>query len=286
MKTTDAYRLPIETVATYRRRLIKTGRITEDQSSILIIVGREDTGELEAQIRGSRYAWDVRLISIDAFIRLMKIRQDLDSPSVEERIRAVLIPREYTRVDEIIDLVFSTAEDILEETPDELGADDEVEFAPEEKKSKEREKPVSFNLACVERIGKSLNVELTKQSRVIFGDVDSGLMITCAVSKEYRNAGGLGYWFAFHEHQLQKLSEAPSAYACFGCGSPDQIAILPLAFIKAQLEGMNQTTREDGRLYWHVQIHNEGERWIMHRRKGCDWPDITSMMLIKVEQAT
>lgn len=286
VKTTDAYRLPIETVATYRKRLIKAGRIAEDQSSILIIVGREDTGELEAQIRGSRYAWDVRLISIDAFVRLMKIRQDLDSPSVEERIRAVLIPREYTRVDEIIDLVFSTTEDILEETPDELGADDEVEPAPAEKESKEREKPVSFNLACVERIGKSLNVELTKQSRVIFGDLDSGLMITCAVSKEYRNAGGLGYWFAFHEHQLQKLSEAPSAYACFGCGSPDQIAILPLAFINSQLEGMNQTTREDGRLYWHVQIHNEGERWIVHRRKGFDWPDITSMMLVNEGQAT
>jgi hypothetical protein len=71
VKTTDAYRLPVETVATYRRRLIKSGKITQDQSSILIIVGREDAGELEAQIRGSRYAWDVRLISIDALLRLM-----------------------------------------------------------------------------------------------------------------------------------------------------------------------------------------------------------------------
>ncbi|WP_411868678.1 hypothetical protein [Vulcanococcus limneticus] len=286
VKTTDAYRLPIETVATYRRRLIKAGRITEDHSSILIIVGREDTGELEAQIRGSRYAWDVRLISIDAFLRLMKIRQDLDSPSVEERIRAVLIPREYTRVDEIIDLVFSTTEDILDEVPDELGEENEVESAPGAKESKDREKPVSFNLACVERIGKSLHVELTKQSRVIFGDLDSGLKITCAVSKEYKNAGGLGYWFAFHQHQLETLSEAPSAYACFGCGSPERIAILPFNFIKSQLEGMNQTTREDGRMYWHVQIHKEGERWIMHRRKGFDWPDITSMMLVNNERAT
>ena len=131
-----------------------------------------------------------------------------------------------------------------------------------------------------------MNVELTKQSRVIFGDLDSGLMITCAVSKEYTNASGPGYWFAFHEHQLEKLSEAPFAYACFGCGSLEQIAVLPLAFIKSQLEGMNQTTREDGRVYWHVQIHKEGERWIMHRRKGFEWPDITSMMLVKDECAT
>lgn len=287
VKTTDAYRLPVETVATYRRRLIKAGRISEDQSSILIIVGREDTGELEAQIRGSRYAWDVRLISIDALLRLMKIRQDLESPSVEARIREVLIPREYTRVDEIIDLVFSTAEDILEEAPDELGGDEDgSEAAPSGRVQKEREKPVSFNLACVGKIGKHLNADLAKQSRVVFGDLDSGLLITCAVSKEYKNSSGSGYWFAFHRHQLERLSEASSAYACFGCGSPEQIAILPLDFIKAQLEGMNQTIREDGRLYWHIQIHREGGKWVMHRRKEYEWPEITSMMLVGVEGAT
>ena len=286
VKTTDAYRLPVETVATYRRRLIKSGKITQDQSSILIIVGREDTGELEAQIRGSRYAWDVRLISIDALLRLMKIRQDLDSPSVEARIREVLVPREYTRVDEIIDLVFSTAEEILEDAPEHIGGGDESETTPGRIDPKDREKPVSFNLACIDKIGKFLNADLTKQSRVVFGDLDSGLTITCAVSKEYKNSGGPGYWFAFHQHQLEKLTEASSAYACFGCGSPEQIAVLHLEFMKSQLEGMNQTIREDGRLYWHVQIHREGGKWVMHRRKEYDWPEITTMMLLGVEGAT
>ena len=286
VKTTDAYRLPVETVATYRRRLIKAGRISEDQSSILIIVGREDTGELEAQIRGSRYAWDVRLISIDALLRLMKIRQDLDSPSVEARIREVLIPREFTRVDEIIDLAFSAAEDILEETQEVFGEVDDIENAQSGSDVKAREKPVSFNLACVDQIAKFFSASLTKRSRVVFGDLDSGLTITCAVSKEYKNACGSAYWFAFHQHQLEKLSQASSAYACFGCGSPKQIAILPLEFIKAQLEGMNQTIREDGRLYWHIQIHLEGGKWVMHRRKGFDWPEITSMMLLSVEEVT
>ena len=267
VKTTDAYRLPIETVATYRRRLIKAGRMAEDRSSILIIVGREDTGELEAQIRGSRYAWDVRLISIDALLRLLKIRQDLESPTVEAQIREVLIPREYTRVDEIIDLVFSTAEDILEEAPGQLSGDEAPTSVPGGKESKEREKPVAFNLACVSNIAKFFNVELSKQSRVVYSDIDSVFTITCAVSKEYKTAGGAGYWFAFHQHQLEKLSNAPSAYTCFGCGSADQIAVLPLEFIKPQLDGMNQTIREDGSLYWHIQIHNEGERWVLHRRK-------------------
>jgi hypothetical protein len=281
VKTTDAYRLPLETVAGYRRRLIKLGRIVEEKSSILIIVGREDTGELEAQIRGSRYAWDVRLISIDALLRLMRIRQDLESPSAERRIREVLIPREYTRVDEIIDLVFSGAEDILEEAPQDLGAEDAAagdKSTPQEGKA--REKPVGFNLACVEYIGKHFGVDLAKKSRVVYAEPDTGLLITCAVSKEYPTAAGAGYWFAFHQHQLEQLTQAVSAHACFGCGSANQIAILPLGFIKELLDGMNQTIREDGSIYWHIQIHKEGENWILHRRKGFEWPDITSMMML------
>lgn len=281
VKTTDAYRLPIETVAGYRRRLIKLGRIVEEKSSILIVVGREDTGELEAQIRGSRHAWEVRLISIDALLRLMRIRQDLESPSAETRIREVLIPREYTRVDEIIDLVFSAAEDILDEAPQDFGSEDANtgdESTPQEEKA--REKPVGFNLACVEHISKHFGVDLAKKSRVVYSEPDTGLLITCAVSKEYPAAAGAGYWFAFHQHQLDQLAQAVSAYACFGCGSADQIAILPLNFIRALLDGMNQTVREDGRIYWHIQIHKEGANWILHRRKGFEWPDITSMMLL------
>jgi hypothetical protein len=49
---------------------------------------------------------------------------------------------------------------------------------------------------------------------------------------------------------------------------------------------MNQTTREDGRIYWHVQIHREGKKWVMHRRKEYDWAEITSMMLLDVAGAT
>jgi hypothetical protein len=50
VKTTDAYRIPLNTIAGYRERLIDNKEFDEDGSSILIVVGRNDTGELEAQI--------------------------------------------------------------------------------------------------------------------------------------------------------------------------------------------------------------------------------------------
>jgi hypothetical protein len=55
-KTTDAYRIDLSVVSGYRKALIRDGAVSEDKSSVLIIVGRQDTGDLEAQIRGSRYA--------------------------------------------------------------------------------------------------------------------------------------------------------------------------------------------------------------------------------------
>lgn len=277
VKTTDAYRLPIETVAGYRRRLIKAGRISEDTSSILVIVGREDTGELEAQIRGSRHAWDVRLISIDALVRLMQIRQELDSPVAEAQIRALLVPREYTRVDGIIDLVFSTTEDILEEGSDGLEGDESTHDA----ESKKRGTPASFNTACASRISTHLGVDLVRQSRVVFSDPGAELTVMCAVSKRSARSKNASYWFALHPHQLDKLSHTEDAFASFGCGSADQIALLPLSFLETQLDGMNQTYLEDGSTHhWHVKICRRKDRWILKRRKDEEHPDITDMMLL------
>ena len=282
VKTTDAYRLPIETAANYRRDLIRKSRIAEERSSILIVVGRVDTGELEAQIRGSRHAWDVRLISIDALVRLMKIRQEVDDPNTENQIRSLLVPREYTRVDEIIDLVFSTTEDLLEETlPDVEGEEDNLRHAEPRK-----DKPSSLNNACAVLISHELSVDLTKRSRIIFTDADRGVTVTCAVSKEYEDPKGTGYWFSFHPHQLEKLQQAKTGYAAFGCGCPDQIAIFPISFLESQLDGMNQTHVSDEKSYWHIQIHSEKGRWVLRRRKGQHWPDITDKMLITVPNAS
>jgi hypothetical protein len=269
--------MPIETVANYRRELIKTERISEDQSSILVIVGREDTGELEAQIRGSRHAWDVRLISIDALIRLLDIRQEVDDPATESQIRSLLVPREYTRVDEIIDLVFSTTADLLEDIPPDETDDDEgkrISAVP-------RDKPASFNDAVAKRLSDHLRVNLTKQSRIIFADVDADVKVTCAVSKEYSDSKGSGFWFAFHPHQLEKLESASTGYAAFGCGSADQIALFPIECLKSQLEGMNQTHKDDGKSYWHIQIHHDSNGWILQRRKDQDCPDIADKMALQ-----
>jgi hypothetical protein len=52
----------------YKERLCADQRIKPNAS----MLGREDTGALEAQVRGSRYAWEMRLISVERLIKLVR----------------------------------------------------------------------------------------------------------------------------------------------------------------------------------------------------------------------
>lgn len=280
VKTTDAYRIKLDTLAGYRRSLKDQGRVSEGNSSILIVVGRQDTGDLEAQIRGSRYAWDVRLISVEYLMRLLSVREDVEDPQTEERIRSVLVPKEFTRVDEIIDLVFSATEDIQQE---ERAEEDEKE---EEAPTIEHKKlaPVSFHEACVQRIASLLQKDFLRRSRAKFSTPDDDVRLVCAVSKEHRNRGRRGYWYAVHPHQLEFLASASDSSVAFGCGSPDKILLIRFETFRPWLEQMNQTHTSGGRSYWHVQVHlDDRGRFFLQRRGGAAQEEITSFLLSDTE---
>ncbi len=89
---------------------------------MLIVVGEEETADLEAQIRGSRHSWDVRLIGVNALLRLMNVKEELEDPAIVTRIHDVLIPREFTKLDQIVDLLFTTAADLRPAVETRLGS--------------------------------------------------------------------------------------------------------------------------------------------------------------------
>ena len=181
VKTTDAYRIDLNTVAEYLRALIALGKVSQAHSSMLLVVGRQDTGDLEAQIRGSRYAWDIRIISVDALLRLMRIKEEVEDPLIVQRIHSILIPREFTRLDAIADVLFSVAEEIKhDETPV------EVQDEPGDTSSDEpKVTPVAFHEACVERVQAKLGVSLVKRSRAGYSSPDKSVALNCSVSKEH-----------------------------------------------------------------------------------------------------
>jgi len=192
----------------------------------LIVVGRTDTGDLEAQIRGSRQAWEMRLISIDSLVRLMKLKESLDEPDAISRIHEILIPREFTKLDEIVDLVFSTTEDAKS---DELEETLQVDETKEKKREGPKFTPVAFNDLCASKISALLGKPLIKRTRAFFSSPDEEIQIVCIVSKTYGESKKPSYWFAFHPHQRDQLNKSKKGYVAFGCGSAELTFLIPIA---------------------------------------------------------
>ena len=263
VKTTDAYRIDLETVATYRRNIIGSGRAKETNCSILIIVGCSDTGDMEAQVRGSRHAWDIRLISIDGLLRLMHLKEALDDPQIMEKIRQVLTPQEFTKVDGIIDLVFSTAEDVKKEE-----TASEVEDVDEEQR-KPKFTPINFRDACAARVQKYLGQPLVKRSLAVYSSPDENLAVICINSREYKKPKHSGFWFAFHPHQRDLLQQHKQTFVALGCGSPEAVLLIPgIKFVK-WLERFHITELED-RFYWHVRVDKDKEGYVLRVKKGAE----------------
>jgi len=268
VKTTDAYRVDLGTIADYRRELANEDTIPQDKSSILIVVGRHDTGDLEAQVRGSRHAWDVRLISVDALARLMSVKQALEDPAIIARMHAILVPREFTKLDEIVEIVFTAAEEIKQE---------EIE-PEEEEQERESQPPAAFHNACVARIEKSMGQPLVKRTRATYLSADGKTAFTCAISRTYRKGGQDTYWFAFHPHQRQFLESAPSAYVAFGCGSENTVLLIPATEFFQWLPEM-LTTESENRFYWHVNITKDEQGTVLHRKRGAEWINLGQFLL-------
>ncbi len=273
VKTTAAYQIKLDSIWNYRKTLIKDSLLAEDNSSILIVVGRQDTKDLEAQVRGSKYAWDMRLISVDSLLRLLKLKEEVDDPQIIKKIRDILLPQEFTKLDGIIDIVFSTAEDVRavdveDEDIDEKGNERTPKFAP-----------ASFHEACVERIKTHLSKNLIKRSRGNYANPEGTLRLTCQVSKEHQKySSGPVYWFGFHGHYVEWLSSAETSYAAFGCGSEANLLLIPFHEFEEFLDGLN-TTEKENRKYWHVQVHNEDGKYILRRKTGFDHIDVSKYIL-------
>lgn len=264
VKTTDAYRIDLETVAGYRRNLLKEDRAKEQSCSILLIVGRTDTGDLEAQVRGSRHAWDIRLISIDGLLRLMHLKEELDDPRIMEKIRRVLTPQEFTKVDGIIDLVFSTAEEVKKE---ESSSQEVVEDEDEPRKPKFI--PSNFRDACAAKVQKYLGQPLVKRSFASYSSPDESVRVICINSREYKKANASGYWFAFHPHQRDLLSEGAKTFLALGCGSPEAVLVIPGETFVKWLDRFHVTELE-GRFYWHIRVDKDKEGFLLRVKKGSE----------------
>ena len=174
---------------------------------MLVVVGREDTGGLEAQVRGSRYAWDMRLISVERLIKLVQIKEKSDDPTTLTQIRQLLQPFEYTKIDRIIDVIFTTAADVGDQIVEHARVEDPDETRGAFRQDRTDPDLLSTKrLEAVEAFARSKGQELVRYSRTLFWSSDKTFRVCCAVSKRYEG-DYQPYWYAFHPNWDRFLSE-------------------------------------------------------------------------------
>jgi hypothetical protein len=253
VKTTDAYRVSLDKLAKYRTDLIRSEAIS-DTSSILIVVGRQDTGELEAQVRGSRHAWDVRLISTDALIKLVRLKENTDDPATADRIRSLLVPFEATKLDEIIEILFVTAKDVEQTTEAETVSSsiDETASADVRPHVSNIAELASKRDAILRALARREGTTLLKRSKATYWDAAHENRIVCTISKNYDAIER--YWYAYHPQWDAFLGDAKTAFFVLGCSDLPIAFAIPLDVLRQHLEELNTTLRENGEMYWHVKI--------------------------------
>ena len=65
-------------------------------------------------------------MSADALIRLVLLKEGADEPETGRKIRSLLVPKEYTRLDGVMDVMFTAAKDVESAVEPELEEDEET----------------------------------------------------------------------------------------------------------------------------------------------------------------
>lgn len=269
VKAKDNFKIELSKLIRYRDLLLENNECSVTASSILIVIGNEETEELEAQIRGSRYAWDIRVLGIKALLKLFEVYQSTNSPEIPIKTSQLLKPHEFTRVDEIIDIVFTTIKDSSDyEVPDiapiEASNQDDIEGVKLD--------PANFHLECIRKIEKHLGVSLVKERKTSYHSSDSKISVVLSVSKYHEKLSQ--FWFGFRDHFIPGLEKSSVPYVAFGCGSKDLMFLIPFVEFKSLLPAFHRTERESGG-YYHIQIKKSKNGFILRTSKGNKDFDIT-----------
>ena len=219
----------------------------DKSSSMLIVVGRDDTGELEAQVRGSRHAWDIRLLSAWLYYKLLQPQRNADDTATGQKIRDISFPMEYTRLDRIIDVMFTTVTDVEpalnpeSEVPLELSDEDLPHIIRDKGTAKKIDKVhpegtweftnsrvlQQKRLEILQSVSQSISSPLIRKSRALYWSASHDNIVACSISKRYARTELYRYWYAFHPQWDEFLREGKIGLLVLGCMDQPFVFCIP-----------------------------------------------------------
>ena len=213
------------------------------------VPSRTPTASYAGTCRG-KHAWSVRLISVDALTKLVFLNIELDDKDFGYKVNKILKPFEYTRVDEIVDLIFETQKETEKNITgeNEAGIGESVrssDFTP--KKAVEAKKE-----EIVEKFFGKLGLGFEKRSRTNFESGDGKIGVCCVVSKRY-DRNYQPYWYALRPNAVEFLKQYKEGYFILGCMDRSEAFCIPLDIVLENIDNLNITENED-RFYWHITL--------------------------------
>ena len=257
IKTTDVYAISLDKYANYKLQLVKENKISED-ASILFVVGREDTGALEAQIRGSKYAWEMRLISADRLSALLPIKEQ-SGDFVINQIKEILQPFEYTKIDKIIDVIFATAgedEEIKQDT-----SQVKRKYTRTKKELLNEKREISINA-----LSEKIEIALTRHSKTLFWSADRAVRVCSVISKRHERGY---YWYAYQPAWDNFLKDGQKSFLLITCMDRSEAYAIPYSVVVGNLPNLNKTNPQNREPYWHIILdQNENDELIWNMSKA------------------
>ena len=123
---------------------------------------------------------------------------------------------------------------------------------------------VNFNEECVNRISAQLKVPLNQTGTMHLYKCRPICSRFMYCFQRISKSRIFRYWYAFHTNQKEFLSEGNSSSIALGCGSADQIIMIPLDELQKYLPAMRKTESVD-RFYWHIEIFRKGDQFLLNK---------------------
>ena len=265
VKTTDAYRINTNKLIEYSERVQKEKDLGK-APPVLIVVGRQDTGDLESQIRGCRADDRISIIGAEKLLHLTDAALEIgDGPAISA-IRTILTPRDYTRIDTICDVITTATAQTQQVTLEtyEESQDNENSFVAD---THNRLNSIESARAKIvhkveEKFGK-----LKKESRAKYslevekpGSLDMKLYVV--VSKFYDRSDH-NYWYSIQNSWLGKIDHSDTSLGVMlGFVGLNKYVYLDKELLLENIKYLNETHTPDRR-YWHVSLRLENKNLFM-----------------------
>jgi len=208
------------------------------------------------------------MISADSLVQLVQLKESGDDPDTAKKIRSLL-----TRLDHVIDVVFTTAKDVESATVSEIEEDDDdQDVTAPLTKSKGNWAFTDSNLLQAKReeivasFGRDKGTVFVKSTRALYWDSVHQKRLTCTMSKRYTK-GSYPYWYAFHPQWDDFLAHGSESYIILGCMDLSFAFAIPWKVLHDRLDALNTTTTKDAHKYWHLHLVGTNGEYAVHLPK-------------------